>query len=356
MSSIWLETRKTNKGDRHRIVWREPTFDADGRPLQGPRRVGRLVSNLDTAVEQRLAKLNELERIASGLKPKMLPRSWRTVSVLYLDHSIKHKSPKTYRHFDKPAVDSFTAWLGARADLPVQSIGVEEIQGWETALLVHQKPAGASARLRCVRAALHYARKAGWLDKVPPFTLPRIDEEVGRVLPPNELQSLLEAASGDLRRGLTILLYTGMRLGELFSLKWEDIRNNEATIRTLKRKQREGQRMRVIPLHGEVLAALGPAGIGPVIGVTRNSFESAYRKTIKRFGWPRTRIHDLRHTWATRLMETTGDLYALMRYGGWKDLQSVERYQHLTKGRSTAILGLDFGFNNTGEPHKTGHL
>ncbi|MBI4397024.1 MAG: tyrosine-type recombinase/integrase, partial [Elusimicrobia bacterium] len=120
----------------------------------------------------------------------------------------------------------------------------------------------------------------------------------------------------------------------------------EANIRTLKRKRGETQKYRVVPLHDKAVAVIGvPAAPGPIMGnTTRYAFESAFKKAVRRLGFPRTRIHDLRHTWATRYMEKTGDLYGLMRLGGWKDLKSVDKYQHLTKGRSNAILSLDFGF------------
>jgi integrase len=92
--------------------------------------------------------------------------------------------------------------------------------------------------------------------------------------------------------------------------------------------------------------------VGKLFDVSRNSLQSAFHDAAVNLGLPRTRIHDLRHTWATRFMERTGDLYALMRLGGWKDLKSVEKYQHLTRGRSKAVLSLNFGIDTPMPPEK----
>jgi len=336
MASAWLEKRQTPTGVKFRVVWREVILNGDGKARSGARQVGQFVTREDTARRALQAKREELESVSAGVRVKVHPKSWSEVAALYLDHSQKHKSHRTYRNFDKPNIEAFTAFIGNKL---VSNITTEDVQAWESELAKKSKnTAGMSIR----------ARKAQWIDRVPFFFIPQ-GEEVGRVLSARELQTLT-GLPGELGRGVTILLYTGMRLGELFALTWEDIRGGEATIRTLKRKQGEGQRQRVVPIHRKALEALGSAGQGPIMAIPRAAFEKAFRNRIKALGWPRTRLHDLRHTWATRYMESTGDLYGLMRLGGWKDLKSVERYQHLTKGRSEAILGLDFGLVATPVP------
>ena len=40
------------------------------------------------------------------------------------------------------------------------------------------------------------------------------------------------------------------------------------------------------------------------------------------------RFHDLRHTFATRLVQAGVDLYAVQKLGRWKSISMVERYAH----------------------------
>lgn len=345
MASIWIESRKTPNGTRHRVVWRDVLFK-DGEPYNGPRQVGRFTSDPRVADSEFRAKREELELVERGLSPRKPTKTWKEAAALYLDHSEKHKAFKTWKTFDKPVVESFTAFIG---DPLVANITTEDIQRWETHLFKTLKPSTVGIRLRVLRACLNYIRKAGWLDKTPHFEIP-VGEDAGRVISPDEIEAIFKAMDGPVRRGLTILLYTGMRLGELFELSGENCSNKEATVRTLKRKKGEGQRHRVIPLHQEALKVIGEIKPGPVMPMTRYSFEASFRKRLKPLNLPRTRLHDFRHTWATRYMEATGDLYGLMRLGGWKDLASVERYQHMTKGRSNAMLELNFGLRNTPGP------
>lgn len=347
MASCWIETRKTPKGHRYRVIWREVAFDAEGRPVLGPKRWGSLLTDPDKVEQQRLNKVEELEGVEAGLKPKIAPKSLRWAADRYLEHSQKHKARRTFENFDRRYVEAFVGFTGP--DRRIQTISTEDVQAWEATMSAN-KPAGVSIRLRVLRAFLTYARKAGWVADVPHFQIPHGDE-VGRALPPHEIDTIFAAASPRMRRGLTVLLYTGMRLGELFGLEWNHIRQGEdgaeATIKTLKRKQGEGGRHRVVLLHQRAQDALGEAGAGKVMPMTRYAFEAEFQTLVKRLKLPRTRFHDFRHTWATRFMEKTGDLYGLMRLGGWKDLKSVERYQHLTRGRSKAILDMDFGLKNT---------
>lgn len=347
MPSCWPESRQTPAGKKYRVVWRDVVLDGTGRAFSGKRRTGPFVYNARLVKELLRQKRDELEAQALGLKPRQKQKTWREIADAYLDHCRKHKATGTYNNFDRPAVLAFTDSIGN----PLASnITSEDIAKWENELMENgYGPSTVSMRLRAIRTAFNYAKKMSWLSALPVFHLPP-EVEVGRALSHAELQDLVKAVAKPVQRAIKILVHTGMRLGELCALEWQDIRKNEegtweANIKTLKRKRGENQRYRVIALHGIVVAALGATGAsGPVLGaLTRNALSSAYGKAVKQLGLPRTRIHDLRHTWATRFMEKTGDLYGLMRLGGWKDLQSVERYQHLTRGRSNAILGLDFG-------------
>lgn len=347
MASAWVETRKTRKGEKHRLVWRDILFKDNGKPFSGSRRTGVFITDILKVEQQRLDKIAELESVLVGQKPKLAAKMWADVAVMCLQHSQKHKDLKTWK-IDKLTLDGFTAFIG---EILITNITSEDVHRWETRLFETLEPATVGIRLRSLRAALNYARDSGWIEKVPRFDIPE-GGEVGRIISAAELATILKTAPANLAVGLVVLLHTGMRLGELFALTWSDLRQGqdgwELTVKTLKRKKGEKQRHRIVPLHARAVAAIGAPGPGRIMRYTRNGFESSFQNTIKAVrkdlikDLPRTRIHDFRHTWATRFMEATGDLYGLMRLGGWKDLKSVERYQHMTRGRSTAILGLDF--------------
>ncbi|NKG36097.1 hypothetical protein CAP43_15045 [Acinetobacter junii] len=55
----------------------------------------------------------------------------------------------------------------------------------------------------------------------------------------------------------------------------------------------------------------------------------AWRKALERAGIVNFRWHDLRHTWASWLVQNGTPLYDLQEMGGWQSSEMVRRYAHL---------------------------
>ena len=168
--------------------------------------------------------------------------------------------------------------------------------------------------------------------------LPRIDREEIDPLTAEEANRLIEAAAGDRLEAIyTIAIHTGLRQGELLSLRWEDLDLEAGMLqvrRTLTRikgtysvgepktkKSRRTVRLTtgaVAALRGhlerqlEEMERLGslyqPGGLvfaseaGGIINPS-NLRNRSFAKLLQRAGLPSdTRFHDLRHTCATLLL------------------------------------------------------
>lgn len=59
---------------------------------------------------------------------------------------------------------------------------------------------------------------------------------------------------------------------------------------------------------------------------------TAWRAALKRAGIENFRFHDLRHTWASWLVQAGVPLSALQEMGGWESIEMVQRYAHLAPG------------------------
>lgn len=57
---------------------------------------------------------------------------------------------------------------------------------------------------------------------------------------------------------------------------------------------------------------------------------TAWRLALKRAGIDNFRFHDLRHTWASWLVQAGVPLSALPEMGGWESIEMVQRYAHLS--------------------------
>jgi site-specific recombinase XerD len=145
---------------------------------------------------------------------------------------------------------------------------------------------------------------------------------------------------------LDLALNTGLRLGELYGMDWENV-NLARRVLTIPRPK-NGE-MRHVPLNGPAMAALDELqkrtdGIGPVIrnadggalASPRYWFEPAVKRAkLRSFSW-----HCLQHTFASRLVMAGVDLRTVQELMGHKSIQMTVRYSHLTPKHTLAAVEL----------------
>ncbi len=61
----------------------------------------------------------------------------------------------------------------------------------------------------------------------------------------------------------------------------------------------------------------------------RINHNTAWKTGLRRAGIENFRFHDLRHTWASWLVQAGVPLSALQEMGGWESIEMVKRYAHL---------------------------
>ncbi|MBL8023917.1 MAG: site-specific integrase [Elusimicrobia bacterium] len=292
----------------------------------------------------RAKKLEELYAGKLGIAQAPTETPWREFATRYLAHCKAHKAPRTYTNFDKWAVDHFTAFVGNRS---LASITGEDVARWESRLLENGSPNTARIRLRAVRTAFNWAVREGLITRTPSFHMPPADD-VGRTLSDPEVVALMAALPDWLKPPVVFALHTGVRRGEMLSLAWERIQRPagglwEAEIGGVGGPTTKTRQSRIIPLHPRARDAMGtPRARGLVFDFSPSSIVHAIEGAARKASLGRIRFHDFRHTWATRFMQATGDLFALMRLGGWTSMGSVRVYQHLTKARSDSVILVNY--------------
>jgi integrase len=142
-----------------------------------------------------------------------------------------------------------------------------------------------------------------------------------------------------LRLLVLIALTTGMRIAEIFALKWSDILHRESLIAV--RSKLKGGKIRYVPMTPELATEIqrSPAVIGedhifpPKRGATgeRQRVEGSFETVLELAGIREFRFHDLRHTFASWYMMNGGDLYELAKILGHSNIKMTERYAKLAK-------------------------
>ena len=201
-------------------------------------------------------------------------------------------------------------------------------------------PATINKELQVVRHAFNLGmREWEWCRENPmhKVSMEPVYNQVDRWLTPGEEERLLAATPDWLREINTFALNTGMRQGEILSLQWQDVDFARGTLVVMKSKNRE---RRTIPLNSTVFAVLAAKQAacgrkdGPVFTTSTGTrlkaryVVRAFTKARDRAGIPDFRFHDLRHTFATRLVQKGVDLYKVQRLLGHKTGVMTQRYAH----------------------------
>jgi len=202
------------------------------------------------------------------------------------------------------------------------------------------KPATINRELALMKHAYTLATGEWELTKDNPVKRVSLEKENNardKWLDYNEEEKLLSHCPAWLVDIIVFALNTGMREEEILSLRWKQVDLFRSVVLVVKSKNGE---KRTIPLNktalnllkskSKVRYVLGgyvfPSSVGTKInqGNLRRAFGIARRKAnIEDF-----RFHDLRHTFATRLVQAGVDLYKVQKLMGHKTPIMTQRYAH----------------------------
>lgn len=232
------------------------------------------------------------------------------------------------------------------AELPLDQITAEEVDK----VSFSGAAANANCALRTLRRMLHKAEEWKLVRQAAKFKLLK---EYGRTLRlDDEAESRLLAAADNLVKrdewdaemrslfGDIVILVrdTGMRNErELYRVRIENINWKDKVIFVPDSKTPDGRRM--VPMSDRVLGVLkarcGEKEEGWVFGSKRS--ESGHLTTLaRRFRQARTEaklpqslvLYCGRHDYGTRILKQTGNLAAVMKTMGHKDVKTAMQYQH----------------------------
>jgi len=324
----------------------------------GAVRVRRQLASYEAALQ-----LDALLRSTTG-NPAASTASLRAVLDAYLRTLRVCRRPNTLRTAAFH-VEALVAQLGAvsRPNELAQAhldsfIESRRRAGWSTASI--------NGSLRILRAALNHAARDGRIARpAPPVSLLRETRRLPSILTEDEVERLLRVAAADARLAILLAAHAGLRHVEILHLKIGDIDLGACTLAVrAKTRQRDGVSWtpkdhdeRGIPLSPALAAALLPAvtrgpcdawlfpGVEPsrprvsLAAPIRQAFRAASLNDPAR----RPGLHQLRRTWASRLLASGADVETVRELGGWSDLLVVQRYVCSASAQKRRAIATAFG-------------
>jgi integrase len=183
----------------------------------------------------------------------------------------------------------------------------------------------------------------------------RVPKRNARILSKEEEMKLLTACSQirgpHLEPVVIVALNTGMRKGEILGLGWEHVNLTNRLITIINGKTEDSDRC--IPMNDALFELLfnlyqkrKSEFVFPSTGRIGERFldpKVGFMKAVRLAGIPHIRFHDLRHTFATRLVEKGVDLVTIQQLLGHTKITTTARYAHSSAdAKIAAVKRLDF--------------
>lgn len=220
------------------------------------------------------------------------------------------------------------------------------------------KPVTTSTKakhLALMKAILRAAeRDWKWLEKAPVIKIPAVRNKRVRWLEKEEAKRLIDECPEPLKSVVKFALTTGLRRSNIINLEWqqidmqrrvawvnpEDSKSNRAIGVALNDtackvlRDQIGNHHKFVFVHTK--AGRRPDGsVTPAVRKMRVDDGRAWKSACKRAGIEDFRFHDLRHTWASWLIQSGVPLSVLQEMGGWESIEMVRRYAHLAPNHLT---------------------
>ena len=258
----------------------------------------------------------------------------------------RHYSPGTLRNYTH-ALETLTrftdglslaAWRDLRGEQLQTLVADEHRRGLE--------PPSLRALLSAYRSFFRFLAREGKIQNNPAAGVrsPKVRRKLPEVLDVDEAAALVEVTANDPlarrdRAMLELLYSSGVRVSELCSVRWRDLDVEQGLLRVTGK----GRKTRIVPVGRMALEALAtlrnaqPAGDDePVLRgrgdqpLTPGAVRAAIKRRARSQGvWRRVYPHLMRHSCASHLLESSGNLRAVQELLGHADIGTTQIYTHL---------------------------
>ncbi len=244
-------------------------------------------------------------------------------------------------------LDALVAWTAAQGVDDLAAVHSEQLRAFIAA--EHRRglsPKSLQRRLSACRSFYQWLLKHGVVVASPAAGIraPKAPRKLPQVLDVDEAVQLVELPTdvplGVRDRAILELFYSsGLRLSELCALRWRDLDLADGLVTVLGK----GSKQRSVPVGSHARKALDDwrresrgqpdAAVFPGRGgatITPRAVQLRLRQLAQRQGlFKRVHPHLLRHSFASHVLESSGDLRGVQELLGHADIATTQIYTHL---------------------------
>lgn len=258
------------------------------------------------------------------------------------ENSLSQATQQAYRR----DLVAFLTWCQSQSIHYLQDLDNGSIRAF--AASEHRRglsPRSIQRRLSGLRRFFKTARKLGQMQNDPSADIkaPKVRRKLPEALDIEQVFLLLDIPTDTPicvrdKAMLELFYASGLRVGELVTLKWTDLDSSEGLVTVLGK----GQKERIIPVGRHALESLDKWKSYQAAGATyiftnvagRQLSVRALQKRVaywsQRQGLDqRVHPHQLRHSFASHILQSSGDLRAVQELLGHANLSTTQIYTHL---------------------------
>ena len=272
-----------------------------------------------------------------------LPQIEDFLSHLQIERRMSPHTLDAYRR----DLDALAAWTMEQGVADLSALHTEQLRAFIAS--EHRRglsPKSLQRRLSACRSFYLWLLKHGRIAASPAAGLraPKAPRKLPQVLDVDEAVQLVELPT-DTRLGLRdraileLFYSSGLRLSELCALRWRDLDLAEGLVTVLGK----GSKQRTVPVGSHARKALdawrgesrgqADGAVFPGRGgapITPRAVQIRLRQLAQRQGlFKRVHPHLLRHSFASHVLESSGDLRGVQELLGHADIATTEIYTHL---------------------------
>jgi integrase len=326
---------------------------------------GKLIRKSTGARSKETAKVIESEILDRLVKNRWCKEElaettlFKEVWEKYMREEAKYKSEGTY----KRAIQSAKNFLAEIGHFTLSQITSSILSNYKTKRLESGVTLSTVTKeLQFVRRVFSLCKREWQLVQQSPFEffkMPAVDDKRVRFLEPGQFEQLLFHCPDWLKPIVVLARYTGIRRGNILNLTWSRIDLQQGVINLEHTKNGQGLTIPLSETPHNILTNLKNTKVMhlncPFVFHQNGKPYSPYRVSIsflracRRAKIYNFRFHDLRHDFASTLIQRGNDIYVVQSLLGHKDERMTKRYAHLK------VENLKKAVDSLEEKHKNRH-